>query len=89
MFFKCYFQQSELTTLQNYLSQDEFCIIHVPVEKFCYGIMTDEFHSKFMDILSGETLEKLEYLDENDFKNMVSNSKTGIIGNEDLFNKLK
>ena len=68
--------------MQNYLPHDEFCIINVPGEKFYYGIMNEELHSKFMDILSGETLEQLEYIDEKDFKTLVRYSNAEIMGNE-------
>ena len=88
MFFKCYFQQRELIALQSYLPHDEFCIFNVPGEKFYYGVMNEELHSKFMDILSGETLEQLEYLDEKDFINTGRQSMAEIMGNEGHLKKL-
>ena len=74
--------------LQNYLPHNEFCIINIPGEEFYYGVMNDELHSKFMDILSGETLELLEYLDESDFKNTVRDHKADILGNEGHLNTI-
>ncbi len=68
--------------MQNYLPHDEFCIFNVPGEKFYYGVMNEVMHSKFMDILSGETLVQLEYLDEKDFKNTERHSMAEILGNE-------
>lgn len=73
--------------MQKYLPVDEFCLIVIPEEKIFYGVMDEELHSKFMDILSGETLECLEYMDEKDLKNL-DYSKSDIIGNEDLLKKI-
>ena len=66
----------------------EYCIIYIPEEKISYGIMHDEMHSKFMDILSGETLECFEYLDESDFKKIADIDKREVIGNAGLLDKL-
>jgi hypothetical protein len=70
--------------MQNTLPADEFCLINIPHEKISYGIINDHLHSRFMDILSGETLECLEYLDQKDLKGIPSYSATDIIGNERL-----
>ena len=86
MLFKCCFQHHELSTLQNNLPVEEFCIVKVSAEKNFYGVMNDELHSKFLDILSGETLEQLEYLDENDFRNL-DYDRSDLIGNEELLKK--
>ena len=84
MIFKCVFQESELSALHTTLPADEFCIIKFPGEQICYGVMNVELHSRFMDILSGETLEHLEYPDEKEL-NIAAKVKTAeFIGNKDL-----
>lgn len=50
--------------------------------------MNEEFHSRFMDILSGETLECLEYLDGSDFEKMKDAGEGEVIGNARLLDKL-
>ena len=70
------------------MPSDAFCIVIIPNEKMSYGIMEEELHSKFMDVLSGETLECLEYLDENDFKKLGEVDRSEIIGNASLLDKL-
>jgi len=88
LIFKCALQQSEIIALQKYLPADEFCIINNLEEKICYGVMNDELHSRFMDILSGETLECLEYLDEKDFRKLAEVERLEVIGNVGLLDKL-
>ena len=88
LIFKCALQQNEIIALQKYLPVDEFCIISLPGERMSYGIMNEELHSRFMDILSGETLECLEYLDGSDFEKMKDAGEGEVIGNARLLDKL-
>ena len=83
--FKCCFQHNELNVLQKNLPVEEFCIVNVPAENTFYGVMNDELHGKFLDILSGETLGQFEYVDEKDFRDL---NYTDVIGNEELIKNL-
>ena len=84
MIFKCVFQASELSVIQTVLPADEFCIIKFPGEQVCYGVMNENLHSRFMDVLSGETLEHLEYPDEKELKSKARDENAEFIGNRDL-----
>ena len=88
LIFKCAFQPHEVIALQNHLPADEYCLINNPGDKMIYGVMNEELHSRFMDILSGETLECLEYLDEPEFRQLFQEYGTEVIGNRDLIGKL-
>jgi hypothetical protein len=88
LIFKCALQQREIIALEKYLPADEFCIVSIPGERMSFGIMNDELHSRFMDILSGETLECLEYLDESDFEKLRDTGGGEVIGNSRLLDKL-
>jgi hypothetical protein len=88
LIFKCALQQAEIIALQKYLPADEFCIINIPGERLSYGIMNEELHSRFMDILSGETLECLEYLDKGDFEKLRAAGDAVVIGNGRLLHGL-
>ena len=88
MIFKCALQTDEVVALQKHLPADEYCFINIPEEKIMYGIMNEELHSRFMDILSGETLECLEYLDEGEIKKVFRGGRGEVIGNSELMNKL-
>ena len=87
LIFKCVLLYNELTALQKYLPPHEFCIITRPGENVFYGVMNEELHSKFMDNLSGETLEQLEYLDEKELRNSIQFEDPEIIGNEELLKR--
>ena len=50
--------------------------------------MNEDLHSRFMDILSGETLECLEYLDEAEFRKLIQEHGREVIGNRELIDKL-
>lgn len=88
MIFKCALQPHEVIALQNHLPADEYCLINIPRDKWTYGIMNEELHSKFMDILSGETLECLEYLDEQELRKLIEEHGAEVIGNRALIDKL-
>ena len=70
--------------MQTVLPADEFCIIKLRGEQVCYGVMNEHLHSRFMDVLSGETLEHLEYTDEKELKSMESDKNAEFIGNREL-----
>lgn len=82
--FECVFQEIELSAIQAVLPADKFCIVKFPGEQICYGVINEEFHSKLMDVLSGETLEHLEYPDEKVWKNIMLDKKAEFIGNKEL-----
>ena len=88
LIFKCALQPHEVIALQKHLPADDYCLIKLPHEKIIFGIMNEELHSRFMDILSGETLECLEYLDEAEFRKLFEEHGTEVIGNGELINKL-
>jgi hypothetical protein len=88
LIFKCALHPHEVSALQKYLPAEEYCLINVPEQNTFYGIMNEELHSRFMDILSGETLECLEYLDEGEFKKFAKAPDREVIGNAALINKL-
>jgi len=88
LIFKCVLQPEEIIALQKYLPADGYCMINFPQEKIVYGIMSDELHTKFMDIVSGETLQCLEYLDEEDLRKVSKDEKSEILGNKSLIDEL-
>lgn len=87
LIFKCVLQPDEVIALQKDLPADEYCLIKVPEEKIVYGIMNEELHSRLMDIVSGETLECLEYLDEVEFRNVSRMERREVTGNSRLIEK--
>jgi hypothetical protein len=88
LIFKCALLPGEVVAMQKHLPADEFCIINNPEEKINYGIMNDELHARFMDILSGETLECLEYLDVGEFRKLGEIERWEVIGNARLMDRL-
>ena len=87
--FKCVFTEKEFSSLQTTLSADDFCITRLPANDFFYGIIDDRLHASFMDILSGETLERLEYLDEEDIREVLAGRDDyELIGNKDMMKRV-
>lgn len=66
LLFRCKFTHNELTAIKNYLPEGEYCIVGGPEERESYGVMEEGLHSRFIDILSGETLSYLEYVDSDE-----------------------
>ena len=90
LLFRCEFTHNELTALKNYLPQDEYCIIGGPGERDYYGVIEEGSHGRLLDILSGETLSMLEYVDEDELKRFVSVEEVvEIIGKCELIDKFR
>jgi hypothetical protein len=84
-FFKCVFTEKEFSSLQTTLPVGDFCVVRYRGDKVYCGIIDDSLHGNFMDILSGETLEQLEYLDEEDVRDyFAGRSDYEIVGNREL-----
>lgn len=87
LIFKCALLPDEMIALQKHLPADEYCLINFAGDTNIYGVMNDGLHSRFMDIVSGETLEFLEYLDEADFRKLGMERRE-VIGNGRLVDNL-
>jgi hypothetical protein len=87
LIFKCQFSAQELSAMKESLPHDGFCIMRRPGEKMHYGVMREDLHSRFMDVLSGETLGNLEYLDEDELKNFDQRDAE-ITGNRRLIEEI-
>jgi hypothetical protein len=77
-----------MIALQKYLPADEYCLINFAGDENIYGVMNDGLHSRFMDIVSGETLECLEYLDEAEFRKLGMENRGEVIGNGRLMDNI-
>ena len=88
MIFKCALQHSEINAIRKSLPDDEYCIVSDAEQNLSYGVMKEELHSRFMDVLSGETLERLEYLDEKEFRKLGDIDRSKVIGNAALLDEL-
>lgn len=85
LLFRCAFTHNELTSLKNSLPKDGYCIVGEPGERDYYGVIRAVLHERLMDVLSGETLELLEYVDEEEFKAFLSTGENlEIIGEPEL-----
>lgn len=90
LLFRCRFTHNELTAIKNYLPEGEYCIIGGPEEREYYGVMSDGLHSRFIDILSGETLSLLEYLETGEMTEFLQ-GKTSLeeTGNCELLDEFR
>jgi hypothetical protein len=85
LLFRCKFSKDELAAFKNYLPEGEYCLVGGPGENEYYGVMEEGLHDKLMDILSGETLGVLEYLDEGEMRECMQRSEAAEkLGNNKL-----
>ena len=88
LLFRCRFTYNELVAIKNYLPENEYCLVIGPGERDYYGVIDEGLHDKLMDILSGETLGILEYVDEQELKEYLqSDEAAGTLGNTTLLSK--
>jgi hypothetical protein len=76
LFFKCRISLNEITALERNLPQDIYCISRDKLDQFHYGVIRSSGFNKLLNVLSGETLEDLEYLNDDEFRNVVSRLKS-------------
>jgi hypothetical protein len=94
IFFKFKTSFNEIKAVQKHLNERTYCFIQLPGDDFHYGVIGEECFEKLLDVLSGETLEKLEYLDEPEFKKAIpfwgetNSTNSSCEGNTDLIRNL-
>lgn len=71
LLFRCRFTHNELTAIKNYLPQGEYCLVSGGESREYFGVMEEGLHSRFIDILSGETLSYLEYVDSDEMNDFL------------------
>lgn len=90
MFFKCQITYNELVSLDRILSDEVYCVIKNPGDNYYYGVMPSTAYDKLIEVLSGDSLVNLEYLDQDEFRkgvvliDTVKSYPHHIIGNTDL-----
>lgn len=89
LLFRCEFTHNEFTALKNYLPTDDYCIVGEPGESEYYGVIRAGLHARFMDILSGETLERLEYVDDVEMRDFLKHEGIETTGNVSLLDKFR
>jgi hypothetical protein len=87
MFFKCRISFNELVAMERYLPNDTYCISRDGFGEFHYGVIQSTGFNSLLNVLSGETLEQLEYLSSDEFKNVIAemqNKSMAFYGNTSL-----
>ena len=87
LFFKCRISFNELVAMERYIPADAFCISRDSFEDFHYGVIQGTAFNELLNVLSGETLEQLEYLSGDEFKHVVAemqNKRIAFYGNTNL-----
>ena len=88
-FFKCVLTEDEFSALRVTISSDEYCLVRLPGDKNSYAIIAARLRDNIMDVLSGETLEQLEYLDEEEMRDVIkAASNYEVVGNRELLKRL-
>ena len=84
LFFKCRISFNELVSLEKQLPGDSYCISRDAHDGLHYGVINSAVFNKFLNALTGETLEGLEYLSREEFGKVLStfeNKKDNFSGN--------
>lgn len=87
LFFKCRMSSEDLALIERRLPRDLYWISREHFEDFHYGVIKSVIFNKLLNILSGETLEQLEYLSEHEFKavlDQLKNKRFQFAGNPNL-----
>ena len=71
LFFKCKISFNELVAIEKNIPDDSYCISREPFDDFHYGVIRNSSFNELLNTLSGETLEQLEYLSEDEFRSVV------------------
>ena len=71
LFFKCRISFNELVAMERYLPNDTYCISRDGFGEFHYGVIQSTVFNQLLNVLSGETLEQLEYLSSDEFRNAI------------------
>ena len=87
LFFKCRISFNELVGLEKQLPSEQYCISTDRLDEYHYGVIKVGAFNKLLNVLSGETLQELEYLNEDEFRHVISNlrnNKAAFRGNQEL-----
>jgi hypothetical protein len=87
LFFKCRISFNELVAMEKYLPNDAYCISRDSFDEFHYGVIQTTGFNQLLNVLSGETLEQLEYLSGDEFRNVIAemqNKRMDFSGNTNL-----
>lgn len=87
LFFKCRPSLNELVAMEKYLPEETYCITREKFEEYYYGVIRVTMFNKLLNVLSGETLEHLEYLNDDEFRDILSHLKFNnipFLGNREL-----
>jgi hypothetical protein len=72
VFFSAILNEQIITDLVKMMPSDSFCLFRDESGKeVYYGVVKDSLYQKFLECLPGTTLESLEYLDADEFKQLV------------------
>lgn len=76
IYFSVYITFNEIIHLKKSLSRDSFCMFQTREGPECYyGIVKEEVYHPFLEAMSAETLQQLEYLSENEFSRLFGTDK--------------
>lgn len=87
LFFKCRISFNELVSMEKQLPIESFCITRDEQDGFHFGVIKSSIFNKFLNALSGETLEQLEYLTREELNKALSTFENKMIsfsGNREL-----
>lgn len=87
LFFKCRASFNELVALEKNLPEELYCISNDRLEGYHYGVIKVTIFNKLLNVLTGETLEQLEYLSDDEFREalvLVRRNNISFSGNTEL-----
>ena len=89
VYFTVYISHNEIVNLQRHLSSQIYCLLQPdPATECFYGVVVESHYHTLLHALSAETLEKLEYMNETEFRQARNDPpRSPIIGNRELIDR--
>ena len=89
VYFTVPISHNEIVNLRRHLSDQNYCLIQLGAASGFYGIVVENSYHTLLHALSAETLERLEYLNENEFQHAYEGATIAeVFGNKELLHPM-
>jgi hypothetical protein len=89
VYFTVHISHNEIVHLQRHLNDENYCLMQFDPTADCfYGVVLESSYHTLLHALSAETLERMEYMNENEFQQVCTGATASkFFGNGGLIAK--